>query len=160
LLAAHANYLAKHDAALLARRKVHVVHCPRCHSYFNHDPFPLRRLVRAGVNVCLGTDSLASVYKPRRQSVELNLFEEMRALSRNEPSLSARRIVGMVTLSGARALGMGGQIGELAEGAFADLIVLPFAGKLADIYDAVLDHPGDVAASMIDGQWALAPTRA
>jgi cytosine/adenosine deaminase-related metal-dependent hydrolase len=160
LLAAHANYLAKHDAALLAKRKVHVVHCPRCHSYFNHDPFPLRRLARAGVNVCLGTDSLASIYKPRRQGVELSLFEEMRALSRNEPSLSARKIVGMATLSGARALGMGGQIGELAEGAFADLIVLPFAGKLADIYDAVLDHQGHVVASMIDGQWALAPTRA
>ncbi len=160
LLATHANYLANQDAALLARRKVHVVHCPRCHSYFNHDPFPLRRLVRAGVNVCLGTDSLASIYKPRRQGVELSLFEEMRALCRNEPSLSARKIVGMATLSGARALGMGGQIGELAEGAFADLIVLPFAGNMADIYDAVLDHQGDVVASMIDGQWALAPTRA
>jgi aminodeoxyfutalosine deaminase len=157
LLAAHANYLAKQDAALLARRKVHVVHCPRCHSYFNHDPFPLRRLARAGVNVCLGTDSLASVYKPRRQSVELSLFEEMRALSRNEPSLSARKLVGMATLNGARALGMGGQIGELAEGALADLIVLPFVGKLADTYDAVLHHQGDVAASMIDGQWAIAP---
>ncbi len=34
LLAAHANYLAKGDAALLAKRKVHVVHCPRCHFYF------------------------------------------------------------------------------------------------------------------------------
>ena len=157
LLAAHANYLAKQDAALLAKRNVHVVHCPRCHSYFNHDPFPLRRLVRAGVNVCLGTDSLASVYKSRRQSVELSLFEEMRALSRNEPSLSARKIVRMATLNGARALGMGGQIGELAEGAFADLVVLPFAGKSADIYDAVLDHQGDVAASMVDGQWAIAP---
>jgi aminodeoxyfutalosine deaminase len=160
LLAAHANYLANQDAALLAKRKVHVVHCPRCHSYFNHDPFPLRRLVKAGVNVCLGTDSLASIYKPRRQGVDLSLFEEMRTLSRNEPSLSAKKIVGMATLSGARALGMGGQIGELAEGAFADLIVLPFAGKLADIYDAVLDHQGDVAASMIDGQWTIAPTRA
>ena len=157
LLAAHANYLAKQDAALLARRNVHVVHCPRCHSYFNHDPFPLRRLARAGVNVCLGTDSLASIYKPRRQSVELSLFEEMRALSRNEPSLSARKIVRMATLNGARALGMGGQIGELAEGAFADLVVLPFAGKLADIYGAVLHHQGDVAASMVDGQWAIAP---
>jgi hypothetical protein len=31
---------------------------------------------------------------------------------------------------------------------------------MADIYDAVLDHQGDVVASMIDGQWALAPTRA
>jgi cytosine/adenosine deaminase-related metal-dependent hydrolase len=159
LLAAHANYLAKQDAALLARRKVHVVHCPRCHFYFHHDPFPLRRLARAGVNVCLGTDSLASVYKPRWQSVELSLFEEMRMLSRNEPSLSAREIVRMATLNGARALGMDGQIGELAKGAFADLVVLPFAGKTADIYDAVLHHQGDVAASMIDGRWAIAPTR-
>jgi cytosine/adenosine deaminase-related metal-dependent hydrolase len=159
LLAAHANYLAKQDAALLAKRKVHVVHCPRCHSYFRHDPFPLRRLARAGVNVCLGTDSLASVYKSRRQSVELSLFEEMRALSRNEPSLSARKIVGMATLNGARALGMGGQIGELAEGSFADFVVLPFAGKIADIYEGVLHHQGDVAASMIDGRWAIAPKR-
>ena len=48
LLAAHANYLGKQDAALLARRKVHVVHCPRCHFYFHHDPFPLRRLAQGG----------------------------------------------------------------------------------------------------------------
>ena len=48
LLAAHANYLGKQDAALLAKRKVHVVHCPRCHFYFRHDPFPLRRLAQGG----------------------------------------------------------------------------------------------------------------
>jgi len=159
LLAAHANYLGKKDAALLARRKVHVVHCPRCHSYFHHDPFPLRRLARAGVNVGLGTDSLASVYKARSQSVELSLFEEMRALAKNEPSLSARKIVRMATLNGARALGLQGQSGELSEGSFADLVALPFAGKIADIYDSVLHHQGDVAASMIDGRWAIAPTR-
>jgi cytosine/adenosine deaminase-related metal-dependent hydrolase len=137
-----------------------VVHCPRCHFYFRHDPFPLRRLARKGVNVCLGTDSLASVYKARRQSVELNLFEEMRALAKNEPSLSARKIVRMATLNGARSLGMEGQIGEVAEGSFADLIALPFAGKIADIYDGVLHHQGDVMASMIDGQWAIAPAQA
>jgi aminodeoxyfutalosine deaminase len=160
LLAAHVNYLAQGDAALLGQRQVHVVHCPRCHFYFHHDPFPLRRLSRAGVNVCLGTDSLASVYKTRRQSVELNLFEEMRALAKNEPSLSARKIVRMATINGARALGMEGQIGELAEGGLADLVAFPFAGKVADIYDAVLHHAGDVAASMIDGEWALAPAKA
>ena len=156
LLAAHANYLDKQDAVLLAKHKVHVVHCPRCHFYFHHDPFPLRRLAKAGVNVCLGTDSLASVYKARRQKVELSLFEEMRALAKNEPSLSARKIVQMATLNGARALGMGGQIGELAKGSLADLVALPFAGKIADIYDGVLHHQGDVAASMIDGRWAIA----
>jgi aminodeoxyfutalosine deaminase len=157
LLAAHVNYLGRQDAALLAKRKVHVVHCPRCHFYFHHDPFPLRRLAKAGVNVCLGTDSLASVYKTRRQTVELNLFEEMRALAKNEPSLSARKIVRMAMLNGARALGMGGQIGELCAGSFADLIALPIAGKIADIYDGILHHQGDVAASMIDGRWAIVP---
>jgi cytosine/adenosine deaminase-related metal-dependent hydrolase len=55
LLATHVNYLARGDAALLASRKVNVVHCPRSHSYFGHESFPLRRLLRAGVNVCLGT---------------------------------------------------------------------------------------------------------
>ncbi len=157
LLAAHANYLGRHDAALLARRKVQVVHCPRCHFYFHHHPFPLRRLLRAGVNVCLGTDSLASVYQPRRQHVELSLFEEMRALARSKPWLSPRKIIRMATLGGARALGMKGQIGELSPGALADLIAVPFTGKVADIHEGVLHHTGHVAASMIDGQWAIAP---
>ena len=130
LLAAHMNYLAKGDAALLGKRKVHVVHCPRGHSYFQHQPFPLRRLARAGVNVCLGTDSLASVHKPRRQSVELNLFEEMRALARNETSLSARKIVQMATINGARALGLGGQLGELAAGCLATWSRCLSPGKL------------------------------
>jgi aminodeoxyfutalosine deaminase len=157
LLAAHVNYLARGDAALLGKRQVHVVHCPRGHFYFHHDKFPLPRLVRAGVNVCLGTDSLASVYRPRRQHVELNLFEEMRALAKNEPALSARTIVRMATLNGARALGMSGKIGELAAGGFADLVVLPFTGNVADAYDRVLHHHGEVSASLIDGQWAIEP---
>src|SRR5439155_12184725 len=74
LLAVHVNYLGAQDAALLAKAKVSVVHCPRSHAYFGHDPFPRRRLAKAGVNLCLGTDSLATVYKIRRQTVELNLF--------------------------------------------------------------------------------------
>src|SRR5208282_1333186 len=99
--------------------------------------------------LCLGTDSLASVYKARRQTVELNLFEEMRAVAQEHPSLSARGIVRLVTLNGARALGMAGRIGELSEHSFADLIALPFAGEPAEIYDAILHHAGAVAASMI-----------
>jgi aminodeoxyfutalosine deaminase len=157
LLAAHVNYLAKGDAALLGKRKVSVVHCPRGHRYFSHDPFPLHPLARAGVNLCLGTDSLASIHKPRRQSVELNLFEEMQALAKTEPSLAPRKIVRMATLNGARALGLGGQLGEVAEGCFADLVALPFAGKVADTHDGVLHHTGEVAASMIDGQWVIEP---
>jgi cytosine/adenosine deaminase-related metal-dependent hydrolase len=159
LLAAHANYLAFNDAALLGRRKVSVIHCPRCHSYFRHSPFPLRRLARAGVNVCLGTDSLASIYKSRRQVVELNMFEEMRALADRHPSISPRTILRMATLNGARALGLEGRIGELSQTAYADLVALPFAGAPRHVYDAILQHPGNVPASMINGKWALGPAQ-
>ena len=157
LLAVHANYLGPGDADLLAKHKVSVAHCPRSHSYFGHGPFRLSRLARAGVNVCLGTDSLASVVKPPRQTVELNMFEEMGLLSEAKGSPAPQNIVRMATLNGARALGMQGRVGELSKGAFADLIAIPFAGKVADIYDAIVHHAGGIAGSMIDGQWAVPP---
>lgn len=157
LLATHVNYLARNDAPLLARRGVSVVHCPRSHFYFRHEPFPLQRLKQAGVNICLGTDSLASVYKTRGQTIELNLFEEMRGLAEKEPSLSPRQILQMATVNGAAALGLKGQIGELSQGAYADLIALPWTGSTSGIYDAVLQFKGQVAASMIHGKWALPP---
>jgi aminodeoxyfutalosine deaminase len=157
LLAIHANLLARGDAALLGKRRVHVVHCPRSHDYFRHPPFRRRQLANAGVNICLGTDSLATVRKTRKQNPELSLFEEMRELAASDPQLAPAEILRMATVNGARALGRAGQIGELSEKALADLIVIPFTGKFADIYDAVLHHSGSVAASMIDGQWVMAP---
>jgi hypothetical protein len=39
----------------------------------------------------------------------------------------------------------------------ADFIVLPFAGKPARVHDAVLEHGGPVAASMIGGRWTIPP---
>ncbi len=159
LLAIHVNYLGRNDAALLARRGAHVVHCPRSHDYFNHAAFPLQRLMKHGVNICLGTDSLASVYRSRRQTLELNMFEEMRMLAKNQPSVSAKRIARMATVNGALALGMAGQAGELVKKAFADMIALPFSGSKRDAYDAVLHHTGNVAASMIGGQWAVTPAQ-
>jgi aminodeoxyfutalosine deaminase len=152
LLAVHANHLAHGDAELLAQRGVSVAHCPRSHRYFSHRRFPLRRLLRAGVNVCLGTDSLATVRKWPHQSVELNLFDEMQELAQREPWLSARRIVEMATANGARALGLAGQVGELAPRGFADLVALPYAGTFRGTWEAVVQHRGPVVASMIDGR--------
>jgi cytosine/adenosine deaminase-related metal-dependent hydrolase len=157
LLAVHVNYLARQDAALLGKRQVSVAHCARSHLYFRHQPFPLRALRQARVNICLGTDSLASVYKTARQSLELNMFEEMRAVAERNSTLPPCEVLQMATLNGARALGLEGQVGELAQHAFADLIALPFAGNMPDLYQAILEHRGPVAASMIDGRWAIAP---
>jgi len=157
LLAVHVNYLARKDALLLGKSRTHVVHCPRSHSYFRHGKFPLSKLRKAGVNICLGTDSLVSVCKPRRQSVELSMFEEMRELSNKEPSIPAKTIVEMATINGARALGMARQVGEISEGAFADLVCVPHAGRATKVYDALLQHKGAVTGSMIDGKWVIEP---
>lgn len=157
VMAIHLNYLGRNDADLVARRRVHVVHCPRSHQYFGHRPFPMGRLLRAGANICLGTDSLASVYRRRGQRIELSMFDEMRALAARFPRLGPRKILKMATLNGAKALGMAGRIGEISRGAYADLIALPFRGILRDVPAAILKHSGSVSASMINGQWAIEP---
>jgi cytosine/adenosine deaminase-related metal-dependent hydrolase len=157
LLAAHVNYLGRSDLSLLSRRGASVVHCPRSHAYFRHDNFPLGRLTRAGVNVCLGTDSLASVCQTRREPVELNMFDEMRTLAGREPGLSSRKLIQLATWTGARALGMEDRLGHFSPGAFADIIAIPLKGNPADLYEAVLQHRGAVAASMIGGAWVLPP---
>ena len=59
----------------------------------------------------------------------------------------------MATVNGARALGMAGQIGGPALAYLADMIAIPFAGKVADANAAALHHTGNVSATMIDGQW-------
>jgi len=154
LLVAHANYLARGDAALLAKNSVSVVHCPLSHAYFGHRRFPARRLLGEGINVCLGTDSLATVQRMRGKNLELNMFKEMRSLAEHERWLSPRRIVRMSTVNGAKAIGMTGRLGEFKPGAQADVVAIPFTGKLTGLYGSVLEHDGDVAASLIGGQWA------
>ena len=157
LLAVHANYLTPGDAEMLGRHQVSVAHCPRSHAFFQHCPFPYDELVGAGVNVCLGTDSLATVATIRGQTPELSLFAEMKALAERQPSLAPETILRMATVNGARALGMSGQIGELSEGAFADLIAIPFSGATDEAGHAVVHFSGDVMASWIDGEWGIQP---
>jgi cytosine/adenosine deaminase-related metal-dependent hydrolase len=156
-LAVHVNYLNRTDVGLLGRSRTTVVHCPRSHMYFRHDALPLRRLKKGGVNLCLGTDSLASVCQTRRQKLELNMFEEMRALAQLEPSYDPRQILRLATVKAARALRLEGQVGQLAPGALADLIVVPMEEGKDDPYETVLHHRGHVAASMIGGRWAIPP---
>jgi cytosine/adenosine deaminase-related metal-dependent hydrolase len=161
LLAVHANCLARGDAALLARHNVTVVHCPRSHRYFGHPPFPWQRLLRARVRICVGTDSLASVRGQGRCRPELSLFDELQELQRTQPWLSPIRLLRMVTLEPARALGLQGRIGELVEGAFADLTVLPGAGvrSARQAWEAAAAHEGPVESVFIGGVrvWPTSP---
>ncbi|MBU6410316.1 MAG: amidohydrolase family protein [Verrucomicrobia bacterium] len=157
LLAVHVNALAPGDVELLAQKGVHVVHCPRSHDYFGHPPFQRAALAAAGVNLCLGTDSLATIRKHDGRNPELDMFAEMRALASKDAAASPQDILQMATVNGARALGLAGKAGALVEGAFADLIAMPFSGKVSGIAEAAVHFSGRVEGVMIGGQWILQP---
>ena len=157
VLAIHVNYLARGDATLLAKNRTHVVHCPRSHDYFNHAPFERQRLANAGVNLCLGTDSLATTRQAGKEKPALNLFTEMRLLAGRDPTVSPAQILQMVTVNGARALGLAGQVGQLVRNAAADWIAVPFGGKTSEVLEAVIHHPGRIHSGMISGLWTVPP---
>ncbi len=157
VLAVHVNYLAPGDATLLGKNKTHVVHCPQSHDFFRHAPFPRRRLAAAGVNLCLGTDSLATTRKIGREKPRLNLLQEMSLLAKQDPGLSPREILEMATLNGAKALGLSGRIGQLSQGFEADWVAIPFNGSAQKAMEAVIHHPGKIQAGMIGGNWTVPP---
>lgn len=158
LLAIHANYLAPGDAERLGASQASVVHCPRSHAYFGHEPFPRSQLERAGVNICLGTDSLATVRRVTRRALELDLFSEMRTATDADRALSPEESVRWATVNGARALHRTGELGEISEGALADLITIPAPRRLRDTYEAIVNHAGPVSGTMINGCWMGAPS--
>ena len=144
---AHMNELDESDFVLLASlprgERPSIVHCPGSHRYFRHAPFPMAKLLEIGVNICLGTDSLAS-------TESLSLFDEMRLLAQREPWLHPADIIAMATLNGARALGM--NAGKIAPGALADLIALPAAGSVREVHADILANREPVAWIMLDGK--------
>lgn len=154
-IATHANYATDEDIALLARRGAHVAHCPRSHDYFGHEPFRYEDMRAAGINICLGTDSMASVRKQRGEPMELNLFAELRTFRAAHPEIAPSELLSLVTITAARAIGCAGELGELKAGARADVIAIPFGE--GDPLETMIAHRGDVAASMIAGRWALPP---
>ena len=138
VLVAHANYLDDEDIAVLARSRSSVAFCPRSHAFFKHEAHPWGRLLAAGVNVCFGTDSLAS-------SPSLSVLDEARHVFAHAPGADPRTLLEMATRRGARALGLEDAVGDLREGLAAGFgVVRPVtAGK--DPLAAILAGEGNVS---------------
>lgn len=148
-LLAHMNTLTEEDFLILSELPrgagPHIVHCPGSHRYFSHPPFPAKRLHELGVNICLGTDSLAS-------TDTLSLFAEMRLMRHTQPWLRPEQVLRMVTVNSARALRRKGQLGQIVPGALADLIALPASGNLGAVHEEIVEHTAPITWTMIDGQ--------
>ena len=117
LVIAHGNFLDEKDIGLLERSAASVIYCPSSHKYFGHPPHPFQRLLARGVNVALGTDSLAS-------GRSLSMLDEMKIVARDYKDVSPESLLKMATIHGARALGLEDKVGSLEVGKEADLIAL------------------------------------
>jgi cytosine/adenosine deaminase-related metal-dependent hydrolase len=148
-LLTHMNELTEDDFALLSQLPLggapHIVHCPGSHRYFGHSTFPYRRLHEIGVNICLGTDSLAS-------TDSLSLFAELRRLQRSEPWLTGYQLLRTVTVNPARALRRENQLGRIKPGALADLIAIPFSQRIEAVHEEVVAFAEPISWMMIDGK--------
>jgi guanine deaminase len=128
---AHAIHLSDSEVSRLAASGAKVAHCPASNLFLSSGMMPLGRYLAAGVPVGLGTDVAGGP--------ELSIFSVMRAAAVTQRVLillaegaprGAPRPFGPLdwlrlgTLEGARALGMGNEIGSLEVGKEADLILV------------------------------------
>ena len=144
-LIAHMNYLQDYDYEMVAQTGASVVHCPKCHTYFGHAPFPMKALRQYGVNVCLGTDSLAS-------NNTLDMRAEMRE-AQVVHGLGDRELLEMVLLNGAKALGQAGKLGQISPGSVADLVAFPCDAEAAeDPYHRVVQSRGEPRLLVVNGR--------
>ena len=115
------------DIRVIARHRCAVAHCPASNARLAHGVAPLAELLAAGVDVGLGSDSVAS-------NDRMDLLDEARlallfanARARAPNTLSTVEALELATLRGARALRLDRVVGSLEVGKAADLAAFPLA---------------------------------
>lgn len=157
-IAAHGVWLEPEDMALLAKRHVSCAHNPCSNLKLASGCAKVEEMVKAGMNVCLGTDSNVS-------NNSLDMFEEIRAatymakgISLNPKALPAHAAVMMATVCGARAQRREKECGMIKVGMDADLIMLDFTQPHLMPCHNVMSHLAyaanghDVVMTMVRGK--------
>ncbi|MCA8914826.1 MAG: amidohydrolase family protein [Planctomycetes bacterium] len=106
LVLVHCNYAREGDIEHLAATRPSVCWCPRSHAWFGHEPWPLAQMREAGVNLLIGTDSLAS-------NTGLDMLGELR-LAAQHPDADVTDLFKAATVNGRKALGIATDAADLA----------------------------------------------
>lgn len=121
---AHCVYLKNEDIKAFAKHNVGVAHNPESNMKLSSGSAPVTAMLAEGVNVGIGTDGNSS-------NNDLDMFSEMRSASflakiqANSPvALTAKEVIYMVTLGGAKSIFLDNKIGSLEAGKNADLILV------------------------------------
>lgn len=124
VIAAHCVHVTDEIIGLLASRKVSVSHNPTSNLKLGSGIAPVKKMLDAGINVCLGTDGTAS-------NNTLDMFEEMKlaallqkGVNYDATIMKALDVIKMATENGARALGFDYEYGIIKKGAKADIILI------------------------------------
>ena len=160
LVAAHFRLADNEDIRRTADADASVAHCPSIFCYWNTDGdmqwTPVPELRAAGVNVGLGIDD-------HYWHDSYNLFGEARQarlaanLKQSTGQYDSMELVRMLTIEGARALGVGDEIGSIESGKRADIILLdvdkPKFTPLTNIPAQISNNaaPADVETVIVDG---------
>lgn len=123
-IAVHMTQLTPEEIIEAGEHRISVVHCPESNLKLASGFCPVGALLKAGVNVALGTDGAAS-------NNDLDMLGEMRTaallakgVSGDARVLPAAQALHAATLGGARALGMESETGSLLPGKRADFIAI------------------------------------
>jgi 5-methylthioadenosine/S-adenosylhomocysteine deaminase len=157
LCTAHCVWVSDNEQALMAERGVKVMHCPSSNLKLGSGLAPVAEMRARGISVSLGADGAAC-------NNRLDMFDEMRlaatlqAIRKGPGALTARDALWMATREGARALAMDGEIGSIAPGKRADLILIdrtaPHAQPDPDPWSTLVyaSRGTDVRLTMVDGR--------
>jgi 5-methylthioadenosine/S-adenosylhomocysteine deaminase len=162
MVMAHSIWLDASERALVRRHRPHVCHCPSANLKLASGIAPVPGYLDDGINVALGADGAAC-------NNRLDAFTEMRLAAliqrpaHGPKALPAPTILEMATMGGARALGLGAEIGSIEVGKRADLVAIrrdrlhavPVTGG-DPVADVVYTHTADdVDAVWVDGNPAV-----
>jgi len=161
LLACHCVWLDDADIETLRAFDVKVAHNPESNMKLASGIAPVPEMLAAGVCVGLGTDGCAS-------NNDLDLFAEMDTAAKlhkvhtlDPTVLAAEQVLKMATVEGARAVGIGAEVGSLAVGKAADIVVVDTAvPHLSPMYRPASHlvyaaKGGDVRDVMVGGRFVV-----
>ena len=146
---AHVNAVDDDELRILSECGPSVVYCPGVNVFFGITGHRYPEMLAAGINVALGTDSLAC-------NDSLSMLSQMRRV-RHEGRVDNETILRMGTINGAKALGWSEQIGSLTPGKQADWVVLEIPPGSSGPLEPILTTKTRVLQTVIAGKTAFVP---
>ena len=124
LCMAHGIWFSDEEIDRITEAGAAVATCPTSNLKLKNGVAPLRKLRQAGVRLALGADNTSagdaqSVFEAMKLVCNLNAGK-----GTARSTLLARDALAMATVGGADVLGLGGKIGKIEVGMFADLTIL------------------------------------